>query len=394
MSNLNSLENPSSQEAERLEAVRRYDILDTPPEEQFDRVVRLAARWFDVPISLVTLLSTDRQWFKARKGIDCYEMPRKASFCRHNIHDEEVLVVEDATKDPRFKDNPLVVGAPGIHFYAGAPLVTPGGHVVGSLCIIDTKPRDPESVDFEVLQDLAAIVVDELELRVANKQLEDRNRDVQELVDALTSAEETERQRLSELLHEDLQQLLQAVRMKAENLSNRDDLSKAQRERLDGLQEHVTEAIEVTRGLSARFAPPIGNQPLAETFRWLTSKMEEIYGLSVHLDTENQERVSDETIKALLYRVVRELLFNVVKHAQTGEARLSLTREKGGLRVVVEDEGKGFVPENGLESGLGLTSVRKRIEELGGNVKITSQPGVGTRVTIEVPPGKRDAERL
>jgi len=391
MSSLDSLEDPSSREAERLEALRRYDIMDTPPEEQFDRIVRLATRWFGVPISLVTLLSEDRQWFKAWEGTDRREIPREVSFCRHNIVDEEVLVVEDATKDPRFEENPLVVGAPGIRFYAGAPLVAPGGHVVGSLCVIDTEPRDAESIDREALRDMAAIVVDELELRVANRQLEERNQDVQELVEALTRAEETERQRLSELLHEDLQQLLQAVRMKAGTLSELGDFPEGQRERLDDLQERVAEAIEVTRGLSARFAPPIGNQPLARTLEWLASKMEEIYGLTVRLDAEEEAEVSNETLKTLLYRVVRELLFNVVKHAETDEARLSLARTEHRLRMVVEDEGRGFVPEAGLESGLGLTSVRKRIEDLDGSVKIASQPGVGTRVFIEVPSRKGDA---
>ncbi|MFB6246996.1 MAG: GAF domain-containing protein, partial [Salinibacter sp.] len=117
------------EETERLAALRRYDILDTPPEEQFDRIVRLATRWFDVPISLVTLLSETRLWFKACKGLDCRETPREVSFCKHNVYDEEVLVVEDATEDPRFHDHPMVTGPPEIRFYAGAPLVAPGGHV-------------------------------------------------------------------------------------------------------------------------------------------------------------------------------------------------------------------------------------------------------------------------
>jgi signal transduction histidine kinase len=378
-------DDPSSEEAERLEALWQYNVLDTPPEEQFDRIVRLATRWFDVPISLVTLLSENRQWFKAWKGIDHREIRREVSFCKHNIHDEEVLVLEDASKDPRFKDNPLVVGPPGIRFYAGAPLVTPGGHIIGSLCILDTEPRDVGSVDLEPLRDMAAIVVDELELRVANERLEEHNRHIQDLVEALTNAEETERQRLSSLLHEDLQQLLQAVRMKVETLSELSGFPEEHRERIEDVHEQIAEAIDVTRGLSARFAPPIGNEPLGDTFGWLAAKIEETYGLSVALDTNGPIRVPDETLKTLLYRIVRELLFNVVKHAETGEARLSLTREKEGLRVVVEDEGKGFVPDKQLKGGLGLVSIRERIEQLGGTIEIASQPGEGTRVVIEVP---------
>jgi signal transduction histidine kinase len=390
MSDSPSLERQSSdatspKEADRLAALRRYDVLDTPPEEQFERIVRLAARWFDVPISLVTLLSENRLWFKACKGLDRCETSREVSFCKHNIYDEEVLVVEDATQDPRFRDNPMVTGPPGIRFYAGAPLIAPGGHVVGSLCVVDTEPRDAGSMNFDALKDMAAIVVDELELRASNEKLEARRRQVQDLTRALTNAEEAERRRLSNLLHEDLQQVLQAVRIKLETLAGQEPLSTEPREQIATVQERVNDAIEITRGLSARFAPPVGNESLADTFDWLATKMEETYDLTVVLDTHGSVRVPDETLKTLLYRVVRELLFNVVKHAEVDQARLSLATEQDRLRVVVEDKGKGFVPEQQMEGGLGLASVRERIEALGGTVEIASQPSEGTRVVIDLP---------
>lgn len=376
---------PSPEEADRLAALRRYDVLDTPPEEQFERIVRLAARWFDVPISLVTLLSENRLWFKACKGLDRCETAREVSFCKHNIYDEEVLVVEDATQDPRFRDNPMVTGPPGIRFYAGAPLIAPGGHVVGSLCVIDTEPRDAGAMDFEALKDMAAIVVDELELRASNEKLEERRRQVQDLTRALTNAEEAERERLSSLLHEDLQQVLQAVRIKLETLTGQEHLSTEPREQIATVQERVNDAINITRGLSARFAPPVGNESLADTFGWLATKMEETYDLTVDLDTHGSVRPPDETLKTLLYRVVRELLFNVVKHAEVDRARLSLANEQDRLRVVVEDKGKGFVPEQQMEGGLGLARVRERIQALDGTVEITSQPSEGTRVVIDLP---------
>lgn len=380
-----SPDDSSVDEAERLAALRRYDVLDTPPEEQFDRVVRLAARWFEVPISVVTLLSENRLWFKACKGLDCGETTREVSFCRHNIYDEDVLVVEDATEDPRFADNPMVTGPPGIRFYAGAPLVAPGGHVVGSLCVIDTEPRDAGALDLEVLKDLAAIVVDELELRASNERLEERRRQVQDLSRALTKAEETERRRLSSLLHEDLQQVLQAVRIRLETFSSQAPLPDEHRAQIEDVLDRVREAIDVTRGLSTRFAPPAETDSLPEIFEWLAARMEDTYGLSVVLDTNGAVAAPDEPLRTLLCRVVRELLFNVVKHAETDQARLSLTTEPDRLRVVVKDEGKGFVPEHETKGGLGLTSVRERIEALGGTVEITSQPGEGTRVVIDLP---------
>ncbi len=156
-------------ESARLAALRRYQILDTPPEKAFDRITRMAARWLDVPIALTTLVDADRQWFKSCVGMDQRETSREVAFCAHNLFDEELLVVEDATQDDRFVDNPLVTEDPGIRFYAGAPLVTPGGHILGSVCVIDTEPRTLSEREATTLKDLAALAMDELELRVAHR---------------------------------------------------------------------------------------------------------------------------------------------------------------------------------------------------------------------------------
>ncbi|MEM9666298.1 MAG: ATP-binding protein [Bacteroidota bacterium] len=152
-------------EAERLHALRAYEVLDTPPEEAFDRVTHLAARIFGVPISLVSLVEEDRQFFKACVGLDVNETPRSVSFCAHAILDDGVMVVEDAHEDPRFADNPVVTGAPHVRFYAGAPLEVRPGVRFGTLCIIDRVPRRFNDADREMLKDLAAVVVDALSLR-------------------------------------------------------------------------------------------------------------------------------------------------------------------------------------------------------------------------------------
>ncbi|HEX8833911.1 MAG TPA: GAF domain-containing protein, partial [Abditibacteriaceae bacterium] len=119
-------------EAERLQVLRDYDILDTPPEMAFERLVNMAARLFDVPIALVSLVDSERQWSKACFGVDTRESSREVSFCAHAILSRKVLVVPDALADMRFSDNPVVTGGPGIRFYAGAPLQTPSGHNLGS----------------------------------------------------------------------------------------------------------------------------------------------------------------------------------------------------------------------------------------------------------------------
>lgn len=149
-------------EPKRLEALRALQILDTAPEERFDRLTRLARRVFDVPIALVSLVDKDRQWFKSKVGLDACETSRDISFCGHAILDDKVFVVSDAASDPRFADNPLVTDAPHIRFYAGCPLMLADGSKIGTLCVIDRQPREMNAEDRGLLEDLARIVEREL----------------------------------------------------------------------------------------------------------------------------------------------------------------------------------------------------------------------------------------
>ncbi|MBW8189968.1 sensor domain-containing diguanylate cyclase [Neiella marina] len=149
-------------EAARLVELRSLNILDTSNEERFDRVTRIAQRVFDVPIAVVSLVDDERQWFKSCAGLDATETSRDVSFCGHAILDSKVLLVTDALEDERFCDNPLVTGAPYIRFYAGCPLRSPNGLRVGTLCLIDSKPRDFCRVEMETLVDLASMVEREL----------------------------------------------------------------------------------------------------------------------------------------------------------------------------------------------------------------------------------------
>jgi diguanylate cyclase (GGDEF)-like protein len=145
-------------EMRRLGALRASGLLDTPAEERFDRVTRMAQRLFDVPIALISLVDEDRQWFKSRQGLDAKETPRAFSFCAHAIEDDAVFQVYDAGADARFADNPLVVGDPNIRFYAGCPISAPDGSKLGTLCVIDRQPRQLSERDIEALHDLAEMV--------------------------------------------------------------------------------------------------------------------------------------------------------------------------------------------------------------------------------------------
>ncbi|WP_172418109.1 sensor domain-containing diguanylate cyclase [Deinococcus indicus] len=160
-------------EQQRLAALARYAVLDTLPERAFDRVTHLAARLFGAPIALISLVDQDRQWFKACLGLDTRQTDRSLSFCAHTILGDGVMVIPDARQDPRFAGNALVTGEPFIRFYAGAPLVTPDGFKLGSLCVIDPQPRAAFSAeDQAALTDLAGMVVSELELRFTKRELE------------------------------------------------------------------------------------------------------------------------------------------------------------------------------------------------------------------------------
>ena len=158
-------------EKERLASLYHYAILDTPPEASFDRITALAARLFESPLALIVLVDEERQWFKSRMGSCAGILPsetsREIAFCAYTIRSEETLVVEDARLDPRFADNPFVTGESGIRFYAGAPLVMAGGSILGSLCVLDFKPRIFTAEQRQTLKDLAAGVVSEMELRRA-----------------------------------------------------------------------------------------------------------------------------------------------------------------------------------------------------------------------------------
>jgi GAF domain-containing protein len=149
-------------EKQRLKALRNLLILDTPPEERFDRIAAFAAKEFGVPMALVSLVDRDRQWFKSNFGLEARETPRDVSFCGHVVTLPAPLVVPDALADPRFADNPLVTGPPYVRFYAGAGLRLPYGEVVGSMCVMDRRPRTFDRLDVAVLCGVRDLVVEEL----------------------------------------------------------------------------------------------------------------------------------------------------------------------------------------------------------------------------------------
>jgi GAF domain-containing protein len=152
-------------ESRRLKVLWQYDVLDTVPEEVFDDLTELAAYICDAPVALISLVDEDRQWFKSRVGVSLQETSRDISFCAHALNGTDLLLVPDATQDARFKNNPMVTGKEHVRFYAGAPLVTPDGYALGTLCVLDKKPRELRPEQLQALRVLSRHVMSQLELR-------------------------------------------------------------------------------------------------------------------------------------------------------------------------------------------------------------------------------------
>ncbi len=205
----------------RLAAVRRYDVLDTPPDGAFERVTRLAATLLGTPIAIVSIVDHDRIWFKSRYGLDVDQISRDPGLCASAILQDDPWVIEDARRDPRALANPLVAGEFGLQFYAGAPLTTSDGHNLGTVCVIDREPRRFGASERRVLEDLAAIVVDELELRLAARQVAAAASESLRLAD--------ERQRQSIELNDDVVQSLVLARMSLESTDSVDALPHVER---------------------------------------------------------------------------------------------------------------------------------------------------------------------
>jgi anti-sigma regulatory factor (Ser/Thr protein kinase) len=192
--------NMAADETARLAALARYRILDTEPEQAFDDLTLLASHICGTPIALVTLIDADRQWFKSRVGLSIAETSRSLAFCQHAIRQENLFTIPDALADARFRDHPMVVGEPRIRFYAGAPLITPDGQALGTLCVIDRVPRTLTAQQTDALMALKRQVEAQLELRVH----------VIELKEALAACDRSEAER--KLLVEQLETQLTGVK--------------------------------------------------------------------------------------------------------------------------------------------------------------------------------------
>lgn len=387
-------------EAQRLAALRRYGVLDTPAEQAFDDLAHLAAFICGTPISVVSLIDVDRQWFKSEIGLDTRETHRDVAFCAHAILDRDVFVVPDATADGRFVDNPLVTGDPNIRFYAGAPMITPDGFSLGTVCVIDRVPRELTDAQRDALKALSRQAMAQLELR----------RKQAETAAALAEAETLaalKGQFVSMVSHE-LRTPLTSIRGSLQlTLDGNTDAAETREllglaldstERLIRLTNDILDLSKFEAGKMALRPEVVEARRLAEAAGHAVAHMPGAEGrvtITIGAGVDRVVADRDRIVQALV-----NLLANAIKFSRGGVS-LSVSAERGGLAFAVTDHGDGmsaddvaalFQPFTQLSAGvraggtgLGLTITRLIVEQHGGTITVDSAPGRGSTFVIWLP---------
>ncbi|MET9224563.1 GAF domain-containing sensor histidine kinase [Lentzea sp. NPDC003310] len=372
-------------EISRVAAVRGTGVLDTPAEERFDRITRTARRLLNAPIALVSLVDLDRQWFKSAAGLDAAQTPRSESFCSHALGEPELMEVPDALDDPRFATNPMVVGPPHVRFYAGRPIAAASGHLIGTLCVLDERPRRLTPDERELLNDLAAWA--EVECRAGATG------------DLVAVASHELRTPLTSV-HGSLE-LLESGRFgslppQAERLV---EIAVRNTDRLVRLTNDLMDLTLTRRGTLPLRIGEVGLASVTE--QAFCSVAETARRAGVRL----AERGPDVVVRGdadRLAQVLTNLLANAVKVSRP-DTTVEVVREAGPLtaRVQVRDEGPGIPPDQAdrvfepfvrLEAGardggagLGLAITRGIVTAHGGTVAVTETSAAGTTFTLELP---------
>jgi two-component sensor histidine kinase len=377
-------------EAERLGALAAYRILDTSPEKAFDGLAALAAHLLQVPIVLVSFVDAGRQWFKSAHGLAETETPRDLSFCGHVVADERELEVRDARNDRRFSDNPLVTGDPRVVFYAGMPLCSQDGYVLGTLCAIDHRPRELTSEQQSLLRTVAAQVSAQLELRRRNLELDEHGR-AQRALQAQLEGSLREKDVLLQEVHHRVKNNLQLVSSLINlQLAIVDDGNA--RNALEECQGRIHAVAIVHEAIySARdyARVPISNyvRSLASSiFHALKAALREI-ALELEIGDDLQLPV-DKAIPCGL--ILNELISNALRHAFPSGRADSVVRVQvsstpdAKLEVVVADNGvglpAGFAPEACLS--VGMQVVCALVEQIDGQLRIAQHEGTQFIVTF------------
>lgn len=380
----------------RLADLYQYNILDTPAEEEFDHLVKLASRVCEAPISLISLIDAERQWFKARLGLSETETPRNISFCSHGIMNGKIFIIPDAAEDSRFADNPLVTGHHKLRFYAGVPLTSGAGNNLGMLCVIDTVPRNLTIDQQEALMILGKQVVKQLELRLKNQELE-RVTEAQRRIISIIAHDV--RSPLSSIVS--LFQLYQNNMIDPDRFNNFLNVSSTQLHSTMALLENLVEWGKIRLQSQALLPERICLKTLVDdVFTELTvqASLKEN-----RLVNETSDSVCLDMDAHILRFILRNLLTNANKFTEKGRITVGGFNFDKKVIIQVVDNGIGMPArmaerlflnkekysrrgtQNESGSGLGLVLIREFVEESGGCIKVQSTEGQGSSFIIELP---------
>ncbi|MDB5469443.1 MAG: hypothetical protein JWR84_1003 [Caulobacter sp.] len=354
-------------EAQRMAAVRRYDILDTPPDGNFDRITALAARRFGTPISIISVVDHDRIWFKSRHGVDVAEIGRDNGLCASAILSPDTRVLEDARRDPHAFANPLVAGSFGLRFYAGAPLRTSDGYNLGTLCVIDHEPRVFTQQDIDDLEDLAALVVDNLELRLAARHAVSR---------AEMLAREIDHRVMNSL------QFVSGILTMQSRAAGPGEIA----DQLEIASGRVTTVARVHRHFHTQVEG--GSTDALGYLRRLCEDLAEVLRHPIAVEGDADAIPADQMQPLGL--ITNELVTNAAKHGG-GEITVAYRVEDGARVLSVCDRGAGlpagFDPA-ASRTGLGMRVIDSLVRQLGGRLAAGAAPGgVGACFTVRFPTG-------
>ena len=407
----------SIHEEQRLSELYRYSILDTPSESAFDDLAKLAAFICTTPISFVSLVDTDRMWFKAKVGLSVDEVPRTDGFGFSAILGEEFRMISDAQADETLSSHPLFASDPKIRFYAGVPLVTPRGFRIGTLCVADTRPRTLTAEQSAALATLARTVVTQLELRLLLKsqmELQSSTDDVvadrtaqlsaanesllgetweriqgektlHELSGQLLNAQDDERRRIARDLHDTTGQTLAALAMTLAQMQPEMSLKNAARfGECVGL---VSAASAEIRSLSYLLHPPLMDLiGLGAAIREFVSEFGKRAGTHITVDVAKDLGRLEGNREIVIFRIIQEGLANVHRHSGSATANIKLRYSGQNVILEITDQGRGLQldSEGKTKYGVGIKSMQERLRPFRGTLEVTSSAS-GTKLTAILP---------
>ncbi|MBT9187115.1 sensor histidine kinase [Zobellia russellii] len=387
-------------EEDRIKALESFEILNTLEEEEYDAITRIAAEICNTPMALVSLVDSDRQWFKSHYGIDATETPRDLAFCAHAINNpEELFIVKDSSKDERFADNPLVTGGPQVQFYAGAPLNTKDGFSIGTLCVIDTLPRTNFTPKQQAcLRSLANQVMAQLELR--------RQNSLQQIINNELSVKNNQLKHFTYRLAHDMKTPLQGIgalvsfiKMDYLHLLKDTDVP----EWLDTIEDRVSYMEALINGIM-NYTNIMNSEVEYNEFHIAT----ELHHISQELGKTSHISLTpigcDRTIVHSLKsfnQIFSELILNSIKFSrqELTEIKISFAEGENSYSFTYEDNGPGipekywekvFVmfetlrKENPTDTGIGLATIRAIIEKLGGRIELKNHPDKRSGIYFQI----------